>query len=174
MEQTISVDKINFIKMEQTISVDKINFIKMGQTISVDKINFIKMGQTISVDKINFIAIRVTCLFNTPERRIMYKIHKLHSDLPSSAYTNLRNTLLCPTFVIKVYIYLLTIATTISSTMCHCPILPEAAPHTGKSHLPRCHTWAKFSKSNIPLSGVGNFNGTASIVSGPGITQGIQ
>ena len=42
---------------------------------------------------------------------------------------------------------------------------------TGKSHLPRRHTCAKFSKSNIPLSGVGNFNGTASMVSmvgGPG------
>ena len=36
---------------------------------------------------------------------------------------------------------------------------------TGKSPLPRRHTWAKFSKSNIPLSGVGNFNGTASMVS---------
>ena len=35
----------------------------------------------------------------------------------------------------------------------------------GKSHLPRRHTWAKFSKSNIPLSGVGNFIGTASMVS---------
>ena len=42
--------------------------------------------------------------------------------------------------------------------------------HTCKA-LPRRHTWAKFSKSNIPLSGVGNFNGTASMVSmvsGPG------
>ena len=37
--------------------------------------------------------------------------------------------------------------------------------YTGKPHLPRRHTWAKFSKSNIPLSGVGNFNGTASMVS---------
>ena len=37
--------------------------------------------------------------------------------------------------------------------------------YTGKSHLPRRHTWAKFSKSNIPLSGVSNFNGTASMVS---------
>ena len=46
--------------------------------------------------------------------------------------------------------------------------LPE---HPGKSNLPRRHTWAKFSKSNIPLSGVGNFNRTASMVSmvsGPG------
>ena len=61
-----------------------------------------------------------------------------------------------------------------------CQILPNrrllrtacgCCEHTGKSHLPRRHTWAKFSKSNIPLSGVGNFNGTASMVSmvgGPG------
>ena len=43
------------------------------------------------------------------------------------------------------------------------------ADHTGKSHLPRRHTYAKFSKSNIPLTC--NFNGTASMVSmvsGPG------
>ena len=59
----------------------------------------------------------------------------------------------------------------IEAVVNHVSIMFLGYNNTGKSHLPRRHTWAKFSKSNIPLSGVGNFNGTASMVSmvsGPG------